>query len=376
MADETGLPLAISLLESYEQGRNVSQDCRILKTRLDNLRLRLRTWGRASGLVEGYRCGDKLDEPEHRSQIAETLDSLAVLFKDSPGKMGEDGKKFNDQIKNLIEDLEDLTKLMDIPDKQRYIIKYEIESMYDLDELRDIEEAHFGDDDMVSHAASERISSFSVLDAARIRKYLFQEVSGGDEIDHPASVAVIEPFINDFQIDRSECILPTDRFRNFNGFLYRELKLGARPCAAPNGQEIMVSLADYRATVFPTAQAAQQFWVKDANSLCNALSDQHAHRKTQTDTSTVLWGGSTGDDRQEKIVRRRSTGGSTGELSIQAMDLPERPALGYIIVGGYIDNTIIITRKQGDTVEGNEELGYFKYGKSIAVPWETLAHSS
>ncbi|KAF2187677.1 hypothetical protein K469DRAFT_685560 [Zopfia rhizophila CBS 207.26] len=40
-------------------------------------------------------------------------------------------------------------------------------------------------------------------------------------------------------------------------------------------------------------------------------------------------GGSTGDDRQEKIVRRGSTGGSSGELSIQAMELPERPALGY-----------------------------------------------
>ncbi|KAF2189362.1 hypothetical protein K469DRAFT_63945 [Zopfia rhizophila CBS 207.26] len=29
------------------------------------------------------------------------------------------------------------------------------------------------------------------------------------------------------------------------------------------------------------------------------------------------------------IVRRRSSGGSSGELSIQAMVLPERPALGY-----------------------------------------------
>ncbi|KAF2194078.1 hypothetical protein K469DRAFT_782652 [Zopfia rhizophila CBS 207.26] len=38
-------------------------------------------------------------------------------------------------------------------------------------------------------------------------------------------------------------------------------------------------------------------------------------------------GGSTGDDRKERIVRR----GSTGELSIQAMVLPERPALGYNI---------------------------------------------
>ncbi|KAF2185343.1 hypothetical protein K469DRAFT_688132 [Zopfia rhizophila CBS 207.26] len=35
------------------------------------------------------------------------------------------------------------------------------------------------------------------------------------------------------------------------------------------------------------------------------------------------------EDRQEKIVRRGSTGGSSGELSIQAMELPERPALGY-----------------------------------------------
>ncbi|KAF2182393.1 hypothetical protein K469DRAFT_690857 [Zopfia rhizophila CBS 207.26] len=34
---------------------------------------------------------------------------------------------------------------------------------------------------------------------------------------------------------------------------------------------------------------------------------------------------------EERIVRRRSSGGSTGELSIQAMVLPERPALGYIL---------------------------------------------
>ena len=61
----------------------------------------------------------------------------------------------------------------------------------------------------------------------------------GRKYDDPASAQEIPGFINFHQLDMSEVLKPTDQFKSFNEFFYRELKPDARPCSAPNNPKTL-----------------------------------------------------------------------------------------------------------------------------------------
>lgn len=72
----------------------------------------------------------------------------------------EDGRKFTELIqhlKDLIDDLEGLTKWLGIPERQRDIIQCEVESISEISTLEIIEEARWGKVDAISDAASLRL---------------------------------------------------------------------------------------------------------------------------------------------------------------------------------------------------------------------------
>jgi hypothetical protein len=72
----------------------------------------------------------------------------------------EDGRKFTElvqHLKDLIDDLENLTKWLGIPERQRKIIQYEVESISDIPTLEIVEEARWGNSDAISDAASLRL---------------------------------------------------------------------------------------------------------------------------------------------------------------------------------------------------------------------------
>lgn len=209
----------LDCFDVVQQGRGINQEYRTLTAVLNIQAFKFRAWGKACGLMPGYKYDERLDEPERRRGIVEALDCLAALFRDSeklktryglklapletnrdqPLQIDDlfqsmilddvmiaqaqnrgstskrtqarwaidDGKKFShlvDQIRTLVEGLKDLTENTEIPHRQRYIIVSGINSIYNLDVLRTIEAAGSGDNDIVSDAASERITALSIAD--------------------------------------------------------------------------------------------------------------------------------------------------------------------------------------------------------------------
>ncbi|KAK5087500.1 phosphatidylserine decarboxylase, partial [Cryomyces antarcticus] len=66
------------------------------------------------------------------------------------------------------------------------------------------------------------------MEKKRIRKLLRSlSFKQGRKYDNPASVAEIQSFINFHQLDMTEVLKPTNQFKNFNEFFYRQLKPGA-----------------------------------------------------------------------------------------------------------------------------------------------------
>jgi hypothetical protein len=209
----------IECFELVQRGRYLGKDYLLLETKFANQRLRLLAWGRACGFWDatGYRL--ELNDDEIRSQLEQTLGHLINLFQDgkalrrkyglNDGEAGpsnvpaissaiekytpgatflglrlqelrdrikrtqkqvsisnmarwaiEDKNKFNDllgHIRDLISDLEDLTKPFGIMERQREEIKSEVGSIYDIPVLESIEEARVGSIDVVSDAASIRL---------------------------------------------------------------------------------------------------------------------------------------------------------------------------------------------------------------------------
>lgn len=82
-------------------------------------------------------------------------------------------------------------------------------------------------------------------------------------MNKPESKAKIVPFIREHSINMAECrIEDPAAFPHFNAFFARELKVEARPIAAPHDDGVVVSPADCRLIVFPTITDATAIWVK------------------------------------------------------------------------------------------------------------------
>jgi hypothetical protein len=97
--------------------------------------------------IHGFR--DRMDRTQKNATFANTV-RWAI----------EDKLKFTElvqHLKDLIDDLEGLTKCLGIPERQRDMIRCEVESISDIAALEIIEEARWGRVDAVSDAASLRL---------------------------------------------------------------------------------------------------------------------------------------------------------------------------------------------------------------------------
>lgn len=78
--------------------------------------------------------------------------------------------------------------------------------------------------------------------------------------DRPQSRKMITPFIQEYGINISEFLVPSDQFPSFNAFFTRQLKPAARPIA--QGEDVAVMPADARYLFYPHMDTADGFIVK------------------------------------------------------------------------------------------------------------------
>jgi hypothetical protein len=188
-------------------------DHRIVQTKFDNQELRLTTWGRACGLIDGLVYNSKLDEPAIRTQVVATLACIKGLYADSEtlnqsfglskqdavitggsneaasissgrtyfgsfferkqiqGGTGQqettlfavvDIPKFAELVKHLKDfndDLESFTKQTRISFIQQGLIQYELNQVDELNTLEQVGRASEDASDIVSLLATRRLES-------------------------------------------------------------------------------------------------------------------------------------------------------------------------------------------------------------------------
>ena len=85
----------------------------------------------------------------------------------------------------------------------------------------------------------------------------------------------IQTFLKEFggELDVSEAAEPVEDYKTFNEFFYRKLKPGARPIAALDRPDVMVSGADCRLTAFNSVSDATRCWIKVHISSCLEVAD-------------------------------------------------------------------------------------------------------
>ncbi|GIZ40948.1 hypothetical protein CKM354_000426800 [Cercospora kikuchii] len=231
------------------------------------------------------------------------------------------------------------------------------------------------------------------MEKKRVRKLLrSMSFKQGRKYDDPASASQIAGFINFHQLDMSEVLLPTEKFKTFNEFFYRELKPGARPCSAPNDQHIIVSPADCRSVVFNRMDEAQRIWVKgrefnverllgdaypqDAKRYHNGalgifrLAPQDYHR-FHIPVDGIMGEPKLIDGEYYTVnpMAIRSALDVYGEniRVVVPIDSTCHGRVMVICVGAMMVGSTVITRKKGDQVKRAEELGYFKFGGSTLL---------
>lgn len=214
----------------------------------------------------------------------------------------------------------------------------------------------------------------------------------GRKYDDPASASQIPGFINFHQLDMSEVLHPTEKFKTFNEFFYRELKPEARPCSAPENPHIIVSPADCRSVVFNRMEDAQRIWVKgrefsmerllgnaypkDAYRYRNGglgimrLAPQDYHR-FHIPVDGIMGEPKLIDGEYYTVnpMAIRSALDVYGEniRVVVPIDSEVHGRVMVICVGAMMVGSTVITRKAGDRVKRAEELGYFKFGGSTLL---------
>lgn len=233
----------------------------------------------------------------------------------------------------------------------------------------------------------------SNMEKKRIRKLLKSlSFKQGKKYDDPASAAEIAPFIAFHQLDMSEVLVPTDKFKSFNEFFYRALKPNARPCSAPDDPRVIVSPADCRTVVFNTIDSAQAIWVKGREfTVERLLGDAYpADAKRYHGGSLGIFRLAPQDYHRFHIpvdgvldeprliegeyytvnpMAIRSALDVYGEnvRVICPIDSAAHGRVMVICIGAMMVGSTVITRKKGDEVKRAEELGYFKFGGSTLL---------
>ncbi|KAI1782781.1 phosphatidylserine decarboxylase-domain-containing protein [Ganoderma leucocontextum] len=218
----------------------------------------------------------------------------------------------------------------------------------------------------------------------------------GKVYDSPESVKSIPSFIQTYSISLDELEQPDiTKYKCFNDFFSRKLRPGMRPVQDADDPLGFCSAADSRLTVYPTVDAAKQFWVKGNNfSIASLLGVEPG-----SDQARMFEGGSVAIFRlapQDYHRFHSPIDGVVGDVhdipgqyytvnpqavnesgfdvftenrrAIQYMKHSQSNApIAFVAVGAMLVGSIIWTAGKGAAVKRGDELGYFAYGGSTVV---------
>ena len=225
----------------------------------------------------------------------------------------------------------------------------------------------------------------------KLRQFLNRmTVRKGIEYEASTSVRYIQPFIDNFEIDMSQFIIPEEGWRHFNDFFYRSILPGVRPIYEPEDPMFCVSPCDSRLLVYPTISGATDVWIKGDNfnlsSLLNSeelawhyeggslviarLAPQDYHRFHSPVKGTI-----------GKMVEVPGFYHTVNPIAVNhpidifttnrrvytCIHSPQFGMVCYIAIGATMVGSIVFTKDKGDKVKRGDELGYFAFGGSTIL---------
>jgi len=212
----------------------------------------------------------------------------------------------------------------------------------------------------------------------------------GNAYNNPHSKKEIKSFIEYHNLDKGEILDPLESFKNFNEFFYRKLKPSARPINAPENSKALCSAADCRLNVFTTIASSKEIWIKGANfDLKNLLRDEALAKEFES-CSLVIFRLAPQDyhrfhspfkGKLESIrpftgeyftvnpiaVREPMDVYTENKRNVCVFNTESFGRAVYICVGATCVGSIVMSIKEGDTVNKGDEVGYFAFGGSTIL---------
>ncbi|MGB0428650.1 MAG: archaetidylserine decarboxylase, partial [Flavobacteriales bacterium] len=207
----------------------------------------------------------------------------------------------------------------------------------------------------------------------------------GKLIDSKLSRARVQSFIQDYNMDMSDYLVPDSGFSTFNEFFYRQIKPEARPIG-----EGIVSPADGKLLVFNKLEDSQAFFIKgDLFDVRSFLNNEDLAKTYQHGAMAIIRLAPTDYHRYHFpasgfVGKNHQIKGDYYSVSPIALDKKLRifcqnkrcysvlktAKFGKIVicdVGATMTGSMIQTHNENSNVKKGEEKGYFAFGGSTIV---------
>jgi phosphatidylserine decarboxylase len=225
-----------------------------------------------------------------------------------------------------------------------------------------------------------------------------QSIKQGKIYDDPKSVHSIPSFIKAYDIPTDELLEPDlTKYKNFNEFFFRKLRPGARPIYKEHDENVVVSAADCRLTVYASVDAAKTFWVKGRNfNVPNLLNLPPTSPKVEPflNGSLAIFRLAPADYHRFhspidcEVMDIENIPGCFYTVNPQAVNepgfdvltanirsilylkhIPTGHLVAYVAIGALLVGSIQWTggKQKGTILKKGDELGYFAYGGSTIV---------
>ncbi|KAF8909349.1 phosphatidylserine decarboxylase-domain-containing protein [Gymnopilus junonius] len=238
-----------------------------------------------------------------------------------------------------------------------------------------------------------------LLGNKRIDELLREEsIRQGQIFDDPKSVRSIPSFVETYKIQTEELLEPDlSKYNNFNEFFYRRLRPDARPIQNEHDENVIISAADCRLTVYASVDLAKAFWVKGTHfnipNLLNRPADIPEMASFQN-ASLAIFRLAPADyhrfhspidceigdfervDGQFYTVNPQAVNEtgfdvftSNTRSILYLKHIPTGRLVAYVAIGALLVGSIMWTggNQKGTILKRGDELGYFAYGGSTIV---------